>query len=277
MPPAGVTLPSMPVTHHAAPPERPVAAGHGHGHAHGSLPAASRHARRIMTAVLAPAGLATIIAIIALWPGRVQLPAQPGGQGGARAQGTVTSVREESCPPPAPGTEQPEGWVQRCGSATVRVTDGPGAGRNATVDLPQGPGAAELHVDDHVVLLYFPDAVPGGKWRQVGADLTGDGAFESAAFRVAGGDQPTSGLGEFVCAEAELLDLAGQFGGQRSVAEGQPCLVGKVGQEMVLCATQRVAGRHPHRDAAQSFPTVDHGHVETGGSRVADAGRRPDR
>jgi uncharacterized membrane protein len=153
----------MPVTHHAAPPAPQAALEHGHGHTHGPLPAASRHARRIVTAVLVPAGLATAIAMIVLWPGRVHLPAQPGGQGGVRALGTVTSVSEQTCPAPAPGAEQPEGWVQRCGSATVRVTDGPGAGRDAAVDLPQGPGAARLHVDDRVVLLYFPDAVPGGR------------------------------------------------------------------------------------------------------------------
>ena len=136
----------------------------GHGHPHGRVPAASRHTRRIVTAVLVPAAVATLVAMIILWPGRMHLAAdQPAGQGGVRGAGTVTAVDEQACPPPAAGSEQPEGWTQRCGSATVRVTTGPGAGGTATTDLPQGPGAPPLHVGDKVVLLYFPDAVPGGR------------------------------------------------------------------------------------------------------------------
>jgi uncharacterized membrane protein len=135
-----------------------------HGHVHGPMPAASRHTRRIVTAVLVPAALATLVAMIVLWPGRVHLADQAGaGQGGVRGAGTVMAVDEQTCPPPAAGSEQPEGWIQRCGSATIDVTDGPGAGSTATVDLPQGPGAARLHVGDDVVLLYFPGAVPGGR------------------------------------------------------------------------------------------------------------------
>ena len=135
----------------------------GHGHANGLLPAASRHARRVVTAVLVPAALATIVAMILLWPGRVHLAHQPAGNGGVRAEGTVTAVDERTCPPPAAGSEQPAGWIQRCGSATVRVTGGPGAGARTVVDLPQGTGVAGLHAGDDVVLLYFPDAVPGGR------------------------------------------------------------------------------------------------------------------
>jgi uncharacterized membrane protein len=62
-----------------------------------------------VTAVLAPAALATLIALIVLWPGRLAAPPNPiGAQGGVRALGTVTSVAEQVCPPQAEGTEQPE-------------------------------------------------------------------------------------------------------------------------------------------------------------------------
>jgi uncharacterized membrane protein len=127
--------------------------GHGHGHAHGTGPAASRRTRRIVSWVLAPAALATLLALIVLWPGRADPPADP--RGGERALGTVTAVAEQACPAGAA--------TQRCGAATVRVTDGPGAGGEQTVDLPQGPGAPRLQVGDDLVLLYFPDAVPGGR------------------------------------------------------------------------------------------------------------------
>jgi uncharacterized membrane protein len=64
-------------------------------------------------------------------------------------------VAERTCPAGA-GT-------QLCGTATVRVTEGPGGGEVETVDLPPGPGAPRLHAGDDVVLLYYPDAVPGGR------------------------------------------------------------------------------------------------------------------
>src|SRR6185312_13788578 len=50
-----------------------AAAVAGHGHPHGPVPAASRHTRRIVTAVLVPAAVATLVAMIILWPGPVHL------------------------------------------------------------------------------------------------------------------------------------------------------------------------------------------------------------
>lgn len=127
------------------------------GHGHGPAPAASRHTRRIVTAVLVPCAIATLVALIVLWPGRVKTAPDTGG--GQRALGTVSAVAERACPPGA----QPVATPQRCGTATVRVTDGPGTGSVQTVDLPQGPGTTALHPGDKVVLLYFPNAVPGGR------------------------------------------------------------------------------------------------------------------
>jgi uncharacterized membrane protein len=91
--------------------------------------------------VLAPAALATLIAMIVLWPGRVQTPAGPAP--GERALGTVAALA---------GT-----------GATVRVTEGPGAGAEVPADVPQGPGAPRLGIGDEVVLLYAAGAVPGGQ------------------------------------------------------------------------------------------------------------------
>jgi uncharacterized membrane protein len=122
-------------------------------HDHGPLPVASRRTRNIVTAVLVPAALATFVALILLWPGDVSAEPDPGG--GQRALAAVTAVAEQTCPA--------ETRQQRCGSATVRVTEGPGAGTDQTVDLPQGPGTSAMHVGDEVVLLYLPDAVPGGR------------------------------------------------------------------------------------------------------------------
>ncbi|MET0494842.1 MAG: YibE/F family protein, partial [Actinoplanes sp.] len=117
------------------------------------MPAASQRTRRIVLAVLIPAAVATLVALIVLWPGSVRTEPSPGS--GQRALGTVTAVAEQACPA---GSGQ-----QRCGSATVLLSDGPGAGGTQTVELPQGPGTTALHVGDDVVLLYSPGAVPGGR------------------------------------------------------------------------------------------------------------------
>jgi uncharacterized membrane protein len=109
-----------------------------------------------MAAVLVPAALVTLVAMIVLWPGRTHLATGASPGDGVRAAGTVTAITEQACPAGTPGT-------QVCGSATVRVDEGPGAGSLVPVDLPQGPGAARLSVGDAVVLLYSPDAVPGGQ------------------------------------------------------------------------------------------------------------------
>ena len=84
--------------------------------------------------------------------------------------------------------------------------------------------------------------------------LPGDGPFESAPFGVAGGDQPSAGLGQLVGAMTELFHLTRQFGGQPDVAEGHPGLVGQVRQQPLLPGTQRVTGRHLDRDASQPSP-----------------------
>jgi uncharacterized membrane protein len=136
---------------HGARSAAPVA----HSHLHGPAGPSSRHARRLIVAVLVPLALATLVALILLWPGQVASSTGSSADGqDARALGTVVAVAEQQCPP--------GGRAQRCGSASVRITDGPGVGTTATVDLPDGPGAPQLHVGDDVVLLHAPDAVPGG-------------------------------------------------------------------------------------------------------------------
>ena len=97
-----------------------------------------RRTRRILAAVLIPAAVATLIAMIVLWPGRVRI-ADTGDGAGQRATGTVLAITGLT--------------------ATVQVDHGP----VTTVDVPSGPGAPQLSTGDHVVLLHAPGAVPGGR------------------------------------------------------------------------------------------------------------------
>ena len=143
--------------------------GHGHSHGHGdSLPASAR-TRRLVSWILAPTAAATLVGLILLWPG--VLHATPPAGLEQRAYGDVTAVHQQACPPgPGPGSV---GGPQVCGTATVKVTDGPGSGRTVTVDLPTGPGAPSLSTGDAVVLDRATDPASGAartrSWTTSGA------------------------------------------------------------------------------------------------------------
>ncbi len=130
----------------------PVAA-----HSHDvNLPPASERTRRIVMAVLIPAMVATVVGLIALWPGDVEK--RQGGGEQERARGEVTKVVEQPCVEGDPSLEGTPAESRRCGSATVRITEGAASGKTVTVELPNGPGAPALHSGDDVVLLHLTDA-----------------------------------------------------------------------------------------------------------------------
>jgi uncharacterized membrane protein len=110
-------------------------------------------------AILIPAMLATVVGLILLWPGAVKKSSS--GEDQERAYGQVTQVVEQPCPADDPALEGTSPENQRCGSATVKLTDGPDKGETVEVEIPQGPGAPVLHADDEVVLIHLTDAQPG--------------------------------------------------------------------------------------------------------------------
>jgi uncharacterized membrane protein len=123
---------------------------HRHSHRHdGPKVEVSSRTRRVVTAILVPAALLTAIALILLWPGRVQVAGQAGDDQ-QPAYGDVVSVAERPCPPGA--TSNVQLGPTACGSANVRLTEGPGANSTVVVDLPTGPGAPTLATGDAVVL-----------------------------------------------------------------------------------------------------------------------------
>lgn len=134
---------------------------HTHTH-HSENPAepTGRAVRRLTLALLLPAALLTIAAMVSLWPN--DPPQQPVADGPTRAYGQVTAVQRDPCPELPEDVEPPPGLPTECGTATVKLTDGPGAGSTVTTEVPSGPGAIEVADDDDVVLLYLQDSPQGG-------------------------------------------------------------------------------------------------------------------
>jgi uncharacterized membrane protein len=135
---------------------RRSAPGDGHRHGHDANLAVSRRTVTIVRWILIPSAVLTAILLGVLWPGRAETP-QPGGASLQRAYGQVLRVTEVPCPTGA----QTFGRPLPCGGAVVRISSGPGAGQDVSVDLPQGPGAPRVSAGDDVVLTYLAD--PSGE------------------------------------------------------------------------------------------------------------------
>ena len=109
-----------------------------------------------MLLVLVPVGLATVVGLIALWPGDAPTRAQqavekflPGGTTYPEAR--VVSVEPAPCPA---GQSCPT-------SAVVEVLDGQGAGEYVQIEVPPEVVAAGLAVEDVLVLTRDPGAQGG--------------------------------------------------------------------------------------------------------------------
>jgi uncharacterized membrane protein len=114
-----------------------------HDHSHGTLPS-SPQVRRILTWVMVPLALITLVAMVLLWPER---PDPGEDTGGIYYDATITEVREQVCPP-----EQQAAGFQRCGTVTIRLDEGPDAGREVETVMPDGPGAPRVRAGDAVIV-----------------------------------------------------------------------------------------------------------------------------
>ena len=139
---------------------RPRASTHGHSHSQdGPGAPVSARTRRMVTAILVPAAVLTVVALILLWPGRAHIKAPQTDTGQQQAYGTVQTISVTQCPPGSAPAAEPGPAV--CGDATVHITEGPGADSTIVVDLPNGPGAPTLATGDTVVLSVSKDPVTG--------------------------------------------------------------------------------------------------------------------
>ncbi|AVT33161.1 YibE/F family protein [Plantactinospora sp. BC1] len=129
-------------------------------HAHSHLPGAgrptSRAARRLSLALLIPVAVLTLVSMALLWPRDTPPPGPTDGP--IRVLGTVVAVESAPCPGPPPGEELPTGAPTDCGTVTVDLTEGVGAGQRVSTDVPSGPGAVRVAAGDEVVLLYLEES-----------------------------------------------------------------------------------------------------------------------
>ncbi|WP_431903988.1 YibE/F family protein [Nonomuraea sp. bgisy101] len=121
-------------------------------------------------AVIVPLALATLAALIWLWPAAPLGPADAAGQasqeqaGLQRLTGTITAITLKKCPKTPPPDGMTEGEVAppdpaTCGSAEVELTSGAQNGERITTQLPSGPGAQRFSVGDDIRLIYSPEPV----------------------------------------------------------------------------------------------------------------------
>ncbi|WP_117209242.1 YibE/F family protein [Allorhizocola rhizosphaerae] len=114
------------------------------GHAHEY----DKKATRLTLAVLIPAAALTLIGLLLLWPGKIA--AEP-WTGPPHHTGDVVTVHQRAC---TPDEAAPDVAAQVCGEVTVRLNDGPDAGRIVSTRLPSGPGAPVVKPGDRVILVY---------------------------------------------------------------------------------------------------------------------------
>lgn len=121
--------------------------GHGHGHHHGPAEPASTRVRRLLTALLVPFALASVVGVVLLYP--FHGTPQPAAQVTAVA-GEVTSVAAGAC---QDGDVQ-VGTGGPCVVTTVKLTDGPAAGKEITKREPNEPSTTRYTVGDKIVLAF---------------------------------------------------------------------------------------------------------------------------
>lgn len=112
--------------------------------------------RTVLAATVIPLFAATLVATVLLWPHGEEAATQTDPV--TRYGGTVQTVVEQACPAPAAGEQEAPGLgAGPCGTVTVRMTNGPDAGKEVTTAIPSGPGAPTVDVGDKVILIQLSD------------------------------------------------------------------------------------------------------------------------
>jgi uncharacterized membrane protein len=121
---------------------------HGHGHGHGPSEPVSRKVRRLLTALLLPFALASIVGVVLLYPfGGTPKPTSAA----TPVSGEVRSVSSGPCRENDVQVGTTDG---PCLVVTVRMTDGDASGKDIVKREPIEPSSAKYAVGDKVVLAF---------------------------------------------------------------------------------------------------------------------------
>jgi uncharacterized membrane protein len=157
-------------------PAEPAPAATGHGHGHSPASPAGRRVRVLIAALLIPCGLATLVGLVLLWPrGETPAPTQPPQQ---LLHAQVNAAARADC---TPGSGD-----GGCTGLTLRLADGPVAGRDLVQLVPVEPSTPRFAVGDQIVLAWSGgDPLDAGSYQVVDFQRTGPLIWLAAAFAVA--------------------------------------------------------------------------------------------
>lgn len=141
----------------ASKPEPAAETGHGHGHGHGHGPAApaSKRVKLLLIWLLAPLTLATVVAMVVLYPWGKPDPKSVVPQGTPVAANITTTA---TGPCLAQGQvqvgDQTDPNAKPCLTVDLTMTDGPANGKQLKLTVPIEPSTPRFAAGDAVVLAY---------------------------------------------------------------------------------------------------------------------------
>ena len=178
--------------------------------------------RRLLSAVLLPLIVATLVGFVWMWPGAADVEV-PKGFSSERARGTVLEV-----PPCGP--------TDIC-TAEVRLTSGVGSPGEVAVLIPVGAGAPTIEVGDELVLIHTPEAPPGQQYQFFDYDRSTTLLVLVAIFVLAVlALTRWRGLASLVALGISVLVVV-QFVLPALLAGSTPVLVAVVGAGVIMIAT----------------------------------------
>lgn len=127
--------------------------GHTHGATRGAAAPAAH--RRLLGAIALVLGIATVVAMVALWPSRNVRAEEGVGPSPRVYSATVTKAESFRC------NDTPTGTAGTCRRYRVELTQGPDDGEIRTIQFSDAPSTPRLSIGDDVIVAKIRGAEPG--------------------------------------------------------------------------------------------------------------------
>ena len=133
------------------PARRSTGHGHGHGHGHTPAPPASDRVRKLLVILLVPFALAALVGTLILFPYGSSVDSRASAQ---PVDAVITSAERGGCSTDVRVGQPEDPNGAKCLLVTVRMSEGPAAGREISTLVPLEPSTPRFAVNDAVVLNY---------------------------------------------------------------------------------------------------------------------------